>query len=222
MGAETTQGTICAEWFRRRREGRRRFRQHDDDSISETDLRNESYTVFTADVKKVFLNAHMKDGDMVYARPPPQWQRETLDPSKGRVIWKLQKSHHGLRSARRRWQDHLEEILRNCGFVPNMLDTCLWTHDEASITRIPRGRLVVGWNAPDHQGNPHLIEPRPGAQEQRGDNATSALLGTNLVKKNEAGYNFGIDASHVESTLEEFNMSALKSTNTALGTLGER
>ena len=29
------------------------------------------------------------------------------------------------------------------------------THDETSITRIPRGRLVVGWNAPDHQGNPH-------------------------------------------------------------------
>ena len=29
-----------------------------------TDLRNEWYTVFTADVKTAFLNAHMKDGDV--------------------------------------------------------------------------------------------------------------------------------------------------------------
>ena len=37
-----------------------------------TDLRNESHTMFTADVKTAFLNAHMKDGDVVYARPPPE------------------------------------------------------------------------------------------------------------------------------------------------------
>ena len=36
-----------------------------------TDLRSEGYTVFTADVKTAFLNAHMNDGDVVYARPPP-------------------------------------------------------------------------------------------------------------------------------------------------------
>ena len=29
-----------------------------------TDLRNECYTMFTADVKTAFLNAHMKDGDV--------------------------------------------------------------------------------------------------------------------------------------------------------------
>ena len=37
-------------------------------------------------------------------------------------------------------------------------------------------------------------------------------LGRTLVKIKE--YNFGIDASHVESMLEEFNMSALKSSPT--------
>ena len=57
----------------------------------ETDLRNEGYTVFTADVKTAFLNAHMKDCDVVFAKPPPEWQPETLDPSKRTVIWKLQK-----------------------------------------------------------------------------------------------------------------------------------
>ena len=100
------------------------------------DLRSEEYTVFTADVKTAFLNAHMKDGDVVYARPPLEWQPETLDPSKGTVIWKLQKSLYGLRSAPRRWQDHLEEILRKRGFVANMLDTCLWTHPTKRVSLV--------------------------------------------------------------------------------------
>ena len=47
-----------------------------------TDLRNEGYTVFTAEVKTASLNAHMKDGDVVYAKPPTEWQPETVDPSK--------------------------------------------------------------------------------------------------------------------------------------------
>ena len=51
-----------------------------------TDLRNEDYTVFTAGVTTAFVNAHMKDGDVVYANPPPEWQPETLEPSKGTVI----------------------------------------------------------------------------------------------------------------------------------------
>ena len=54
--------------------------------------------MFTADVKTAFLNAHMKDGDVVFARPPTEWQPETPDTSKGTVIWKLQKSLYGLRS----------------------------------------------------------------------------------------------------------------------------
>ena len=61
-----------------------------------TDLGSEGHTVFTADVKTTFLNASMKDGDVVYARPSPEWQAETLDPNKRTVIWKLQKSWYGL------------------------------------------------------------------------------------------------------------------------------
>ena len=96
VGAETAQGTVRTERLRGRREGRRRFRQHDDDSLSEDatltgnrHLRSEGYTVFTADVETTFLNAHMKDSDVVCARPPPEWQPETLQPTKGTVIWKL-------------------------------------------------------------------------------------------------------------------------------------
>ena len=36
-----------------------------------TDLRNEGYTLFTVDVKTAFLNGHVKDGDVWYAKPPP-------------------------------------------------------------------------------------------------------------------------------------------------------
>ena len=46
-----------------------------------TDLRNESYTVFTDDVKTAFLNVHVKDGDVVHAKPPPEWQPDTPDPN---------------------------------------------------------------------------------------------------------------------------------------------
>ena len=44
-------------------------------------ITNEGHTVFTADVKTAFLNGHMKD-DVVYAKPPPEWQTETLGQSK--------------------------------------------------------------------------------------------------------------------------------------------
>ena len=42
-----------------------------------TDLISEEHTVFTADVQTAFLNAHMMDGNVVFARPPPEWQLET-------------------------------------------------------------------------------------------------------------------------------------------------
>ena len=113
------------------------------------DLRNEGNTVFTADVKTAFLNAHMKDCDVVYARPPPEWQPETLDPNKGTVIWKLQESLCGLRSAPRRWQgpsgtDPQEVRLRPelaCGHTQrsehhsySTWTTCCWLeHTRSSV-----------------------------------------------------------------------------------------
>ena len=63
-----------------------------------TDLGDKSYTVYTAEVKTAFLNASMKDRDVVYARLPPEWQPESLDQSKGTVVWILQNSLCGLRS----------------------------------------------------------------------------------------------------------------------------
>ena len=90
-----------------------------------TDFRNEGYTVFTSDVHTAFLNAQMKDGDVVYAKPPLE-AAETQDPSKGTVIGNFRKVLMA-RSAPRRWQDHLEQILRKCGFVSySTWTTCCW------------------------------------------------------------------------------------------------
>ena len=51
---------------------------------------------------------------MVCARPPPEWQPETQDPSNDT-------------------EDHQENIPRRCGFTTNMLDTCLWTHTTKRV-----------------------------------------------------------------------------------------
>ena len=53
-----------------------------------TDFKDMSCSAYAADMKTAFLNASMKDGDEVCARPP-EWQPESLDQSKGTVIWKL-------------------------------------------------------------------------------------------------------------------------------------
>ena len=66
--------------------------------------------------------------------PSGNWRHS--DNSWGTVIWKLQKSLYLLRSAPRCWQDHLGDILRKCGFVSNMLDTCLWTHPTKLVSLV--------------------------------------------------------------------------------------
>ena len=75
------------------------------------------------------------------------------------------------------------QILRKCGFVPNMLDTCLWTRTTKRVPLVFHvdDSLLAGTHQIIHR-NPHWIEPRPGAQKQRGDGKTDALLGTNLGK----------------------------------------
>ena len=53
------------------------------------------------------------------------------------------------------------------------------SHNEASNTRTPRGRLAVGWKAPDHnQKVLHWAQPRPGAHQRRSDDETNTLPGT--------------------------------------------
>ena len=179
-----------------------------------TDLRNERYTVFTADVETAFFNGHMKDGDVVYAKTPPEWQLETQDVCKGTVVWKLQKSLYGLRSAPRRWQDHVEQILRKCGFVPNMLHICLCnrTTKRVSVVFHVDDLLLVG----THQIIKEILTELSRKLDLKSSEVPTKpkrYLGRTLVTTKEE-YNFGVDASYVEGMLEEFNMSAHKSSPT--------
>ena len=79
----------------------------------------------------------------------------------------------GLRSAPRRCQDLLEQILWKCGFVPNMLDTWLCLH---TTKRVSRGRRKcwlersLNWSE------------TCGSKKKRSDDKTDALLGTNPGK----------------------------------------
>ncbi len=62
------------------------------------------------DIKGVFLNARVKDGEVVLAQPPLEWQPPTMS-DREKVISKLRKALHGLRTSPKRWKVHLGEIL---------------------------------------------------------------------------------------------------------------
>ena len=118
---------------------------------------------------------------------------------------------YGLRSAPRRWQDHLEQILKKCGFVSNVHTTkrvsLVFHVDDLLLARTHQIVSEV------------LAELRRDLELKSSEVTTkpTRYLGRAMVKTVE-GYNFGVDASYVESMLEEFNVSALKFTNTEMGT----
>ena len=149
---------------------------------------------------------------------PPEWQPETLDPSKGTVIWKLHKSLYGLRSAPRRWQDLLEQILRKFGFVPNMLDFCLWTRTKTRVSLV--FHVDDCWLAGTHQIITEILTDLSRDLELKSSEVTtkSTPYLRRTLSKTKEGYNFGVDASYVGSMLEEINIAALKSSPTLLGT----
>ena len=60
-------------------------------------------TLFMGDIKGAFLNALMKDGEVVTAQPPPEWQPTQLKASFQRVVWRLHEALYGLRTSPKRW-----------------------------------------------------------------------------------------------------------------------
>ena len=103
------------------------------------------------------------------------------------------------------------QILRKCGFVPNMLDTCLWTHMTKRVSLVFHvdDLLLAG----THQIISEVLAELRRDLELKSSEVTTKpkrYLGRTLVKTKKV-YNFGVDASYLESMLEEFNMSALKS-----------
>ena len=165
-----------------------------------TDLRIEGYTKFTTEAKTVFLNAHNEDGDVVYAKKATRVATgNTGSEQKDSDLETID----GLRSTPRRWQDHLEQILRKCGFVPNMLDTCLWTHTTKRVSLVFHANdlLLAG----THQISKEIIIE------------SSRDLGRTLVKTKEVQllsrcFVCGEHAGGVQ------HLRAQELTNTAMGT----
>ena len=118
-----------------------------------TDLRSEWCTVFTADVKTAFLNAHMKDGDVgvrkaatrVAAGNSGSPERNSDQETTEKSLWSEERAET-LAAA-----DPQEVWLRPGRAWQLLVDP----RDEASITRTPCGRLSVGWHAPDLHCGPH-------------------------------------------------------------------
>ena len=106
--------------------------------------------MFTADVQTAFLNAHTKDGDVLDAKTATRVAAEPLDPqhrssdleTAEKSLWSEERTETLARPSRTEPQ---EVRLRPEHAWHLLVDS----HDEASITRLPRGRLVVGWNAPN-------------------------------------------------------------------------
>ena len=104
----------------------------------------------------------------------------------------------------------MAQILRKCGFVPNLpVDT--HTTKRVSLVFHVDDLLLAGT---DQIISEVLADLSRVLELQSGEVTTkpTRYLGRILVKIKE--YNFGVDASHVRSMLEEFNMSALKSSPT--------
>ena len=112
-------------------------------------LLSQATDLSTADVKTAFLNAHMKDGGVVSAKTATRVaagntgseQRNSDLETAEKSLWPQKRTETLAEEVRLR-PEHAGHLLVN-------------PHDEASITRIPRRRLVVGWNAPDCLRNPH-------------------------------------------------------------------
>ena len=100
-----------------------------------TDLRNEGYTVFTADVKTAFLNAHMLDGDVVNAKPPPEWQPETLDANYRNSDLETSKNLHRLRSDTN--MRNIKSILRYFRGTPGIMKKRPTTLSLEAVKRAP-------------------------------------------------------------------------------------
>ena len=114
----------------------------------------------------------------------PSGNRKHWDPRKGTVIWKLQKSLCVLRSARRRWKDHLEDISSGSAVLSQICSTtCLWTRPSKRVSLVFHvdHLLFAGTRQTVTEIVSELerdLEPK----SSEGDDETNALPVTNLGK----------------------------------------
>ena len=60
------------------------------------------------------------------------------------MCWRIKKALYGLRTAPRRWQEHLVEILEAEGLTQSKVDTCLLTKEGIALCYHVDDILVTG------------------------------------------------------------------------------
>ena len=172
--------------------------------------------MFTADVKTAFLNAHMKDGDVVYAKTATRMAAGNTG------------SENRNSDQKSLWPETRTETLpgpsgadpRECAASSRTCWTLACAHTQRSEYQ--------SYSHVDHlllAGKHQIIKEiltELGRNLELKSSAVSTkptrYLGRTLVK-NGGVYNFGVDAPCVESMLEEVQrVRAQELTNTALGT----
>ena len=96
------------------------------------DKHDQGHEAFVADDTKAFLNAEVREGEQLYAQLPEGWNAQILTDGR-RVVWRVRKAMLGLRTSRRRWQEHLSGNFNEHGFVQNERDPCLFVNNELDI-----------------------------------------------------------------------------------------
>ena len=78
------------------------------------------------DFKTAFLNSELK-GDVYYVEQP-----RGLSTGDGEV-WKLKKAMYGLRRAPQYWFETILPVLKEMGFEPLSLDTCIFKNEKTGV-----------------------------------------------------------------------------------------
>ena len=62
------------------------------------DKRDQGHEAFVADYTQAFLNAEVREGELLYAQPPEGWNPKILTDGR-RVVWRVHKAMLGLRTS---------------------------------------------------------------------------------------------------------------------------
>lgn len=84
-------------------------------------------TVKHFDAKTAFLNGELKE--TIYMKQPEGY----VIPGKEDYICKLKKSIYGLKQAAKVWNDQLDDLLKEYGFVESEADLCLYTKNDGGV-----------------------------------------------------------------------------------------
>ena len=98
------------------------------------------WTAAVADVSGAFLNASVGDEEEIYVKAPAEWN----SGKKPKQCWEVKKALYGLRSAPRRWQDHLTAKLEGIGLTRNKLDECFLCGQDVALSYHVDDILLTG------------------------------------------------------------------------------